>query len=373
MIYILTGNIRTGKTTALINWAADRTDVGGFVTPDSLNGRILKRLGREGLEPLEQDQPSTDVKIVKVGKFSFYQKAFDLGDQWIKEDLEDSRNKYIVIDEIGKLELQGKGWSKALRDILKHDWSDRNLILVVRESLLEEVQGRFDIHDASIVAKDWLTLDVRFTNELAAIVLAAGESRRLGKSKQLLKLDGQELLLRTVNKLLELNKRETGNTYEIPLGVVTGHQQAQIKKLLQARDCEFVHNPDYQEGMATSLLSGLDWAEKLPKNRAVLICLSDQPLISRSHYMTLINAHKANPEKIITTSYADTLGAPTVFPRRFYPLLRAKAGSTGAKKIIMDHIDEVISIRHEPAQYDVDTMEDLERVLNLWNIGKHGK
>lgn len=162
-IYLLTGPIRSGKTTALQRWADSLSGVGGFLTPDGFNGqRILQDLRTGKRHPFEaklSDLSNQEEKLVEVGRFHFYEAGFRQGKLLMQ--LKDSeRPLWTLIDEVGKLELRDAGWMPELETLIdgyRNASLHGNLLLVVRDSLLKEVIRKFSLDTATI----WTPRDLK--------------------------------------------------------------------------------------------------------------------------------------------------------------------------------------------------------------------
>lgn len=150
-IYILTGAVQSGKTTALMQWAAERERIGGFLSPVVEGLRRLFTLRDRQLRPFQALEEEGD--LVVVGKFRFYASAFELGRQTLLADSQAGLD-WLVIDEIGKLELAGRGFEPAAGQVIRRFQEEEGkcrLLLVVRDYLLEEVVGRYGLGEFSMV------------------------------------------------------------------------------------------------------------------------------------------------------------------------------------------------------------------------------
>ena len=147
MIYILSGPIRSGKTSALLDWAS-QADVEGVLTPDGLGSRYFKDLTTKTTYHMEA--VGTEYSIA-VGKFKFSKDSFEKAE---KSLLQTPMSKYKVIDEIGKLEVKGEGFHDVLVEILEHQLYREHLVLVVREELLQVAQEKFGLVDAEVISKE---------------------------------------------------------------------------------------------------------------------------------------------------------------------------------------------------------------------------
>lgn len=144
-IFLLSGPIRSGKTTKLLNWVAKRNDVGGILTPD-LNGlRILIDISQQKQYAFQVNDEHENV--VQIGRFYFSSDAFQTGRNIIARERQ-SPKSWLVIDEVGPLELQGQGFEPEISitvNFLKQQNPAKNLLLVVRQNLLDQVLRHFKI------------------------------------------------------------------------------------------------------------------------------------------------------------------------------------------------------------------------------------
>lgn len=149
--FIITSPIQTGKSTAIQNWAVGRSDVGGFLSPiDHHSGlRILTRIST--IETLDFELNKATDTSIHIGRFIFESQAFRESSLWLLDDLRRADFRYIVLDEVGKLELQGQGYDALVKDALEQCDSKKELIFVVRDSLLEEVIEKYDLQNATII------------------------------------------------------------------------------------------------------------------------------------------------------------------------------------------------------------------------------
>ena len=186
---------------------------------------------------------------------------------------------------------------------------------------------------------------------IAALVLAAGRSSRMaGDNKLLQQVDGIPLVLRAVNAALA--SRASSVT------VVTGHAAEQIEAILAGRKFTLVHNPDYADGMASSLCRGID---VLPADAAgVVVLLADMPLINASHIDALIEQFIARPAIVVPVKDGRR-GNPVLWPRSFFTEISALQGDQGARPLLTRHADSITNLEmaSEAIFADVDTPEML--------------
>ncbi len=181
---------------------------------------------------------------------------------------------------------------------------------------------------------------------ILGLVLAAGESSRLGQKKQLVRYQGEYLLARTIKQL---------ETLLPTVHVVLGASHANIQQQIHIEHP--IINPDWPLGMGHSLATGI---QHLPPCDAVLIALCDQYLIPDSHYQALVQAAHKHSNRIIATEH-QSVGVPAVFPQQQFNALIELTGQQGAKSIIKQHNN--LTIACPEAAFDVDTPEDLSKHL----------
>ncbi len=158
---------------------------------------------------------------------------------------------------------------------------------------------------------------------IATIILAAGSSSRLGEPKQLLTNNGKTLVRQITETALSL---QTG-----PVIVVLGANQARIQAELADLPIQLVHNPDWQEGMASSLKAGLNG---LPATSidAFLVLLTDQPFVTPTLLQELIDTRQKTNRGIVACQYgeADFLGVPALFASRYRAAFMKYIGRCGS-------------------------------------------
>ena len=192
----------------------------------------------------------------------------------------------------------------------------------------------------------------------AAIVLAAGASTRLGQPKQLLQMNGESLLHRTI-RLAE----EGGCA---PIFVVLGFEAELMQREIADLDVRVVINPKWQSGMGSSLRSGMEVLmreSQLPQK--VVLLLSDQPMLSSEIFLSLVKKSAETDSLIVASSYTDRLGVPAVFRKQLYPDLQKVEGDKGAREVIQRYRDQTASIDFPKGAIDIDTVQDLELLKTI--------
>ena len=193
-------------------------------------------------------------------------------------------------------------------------------------------------------------------NTVAAIVLAAGASRRLGQPKQLLTLDGETLLARSL--------RLANEAGAAPVLVVLGANSELIGSAIPVGSATLVMNENWQQGIASSIHAGLKALDPAASDvRGVLILACDQPRLSAEHLCELIQSFAGQCEtSIVASTYAGVHGIPAVFPREALPHLLALSGDKGARALLMQPPCPLIALAFEGGEVDIDRPDDLEQL-----------
>ncbi len=200
---------------------------------------------------------------------------------------------------------------------------------------------------------------------IPAIVLAAGKSSRMGRTKALLPIgpSGETFLTRIVRVLRE------GGVESIV--VVIGGDAAAVRASLPREDAAIsaVENPRYEEGQLSSLLVGLAAVEqRFDDVDAVMVTLVDLPLISATTVRAVLDAYRAKPgAPIVRPRRGDRHGHPAIFSQSIFGELRRADPSLGAKPVVHAHAAEEVNVDvdDDGAFIDVDTPEDYDRFVRL--------
>ena len=198
---------------------------------------------------------------------------------------------------------------------------------------------------------------------ISAVILAAGESRRMGKqNKLLLRLGGETLLVKLVTSVCA---SDVGQVL-----VVIGHEAEKIRNELNDFSLNFVYNPNFSEGMTTSIKSGV---KEIPKDcDGLLICLADMPFINTSEINKLIHAYVQNRVKgeslIVVPVFKGQRGNPVLFSKEFQNDILKHKNKSGCKEVIMNNTESVMEIEmdDENILVDVDTLEDFQIVSDAF-------
>ena len=191
------------------------------------------------------------------------------------------------------------------------------------------------------------------SRNVAAIVLAAGRSTRMGGPNKLLaELNGKRLV-RMVSEQALASKASS-------VIVVTGHQRAEVEAALAGLNVKFVHNPDFAAGLATSVKTGI--AAVPEAANGAIVCLGDMPLIDARLIDRLVDAFSPERGSLIAVPVAEgRRGNPVLWSRRFFPELMALDGDVGARHLIARHMEAVteVEVLGNSAFLDIDTPEML--------------
>jgi molybdenum cofactor cytidylyltransferase len=188
--------------------------------------------------------------------------------------------------------------------------------------------------------------------ELAAVVLAAGSSSRLGEPKQLVELEGEKLIARVVRLAFEAGAE--------PVVVVLGDRAELIAAVISHFPVTIVRNEQWQTGMGSSLRAGirkLTELNPLPQNALVLVC--DQPMLDLKLLQTLAATHLHGDSAVTAARYAETLGVPAIFRSELYVELTEVDGDRGARSVVQRHHDRASAVSFAGGAVDIDLPQDL--------------
>ena len=189
---------------------------------------------------------------------------------------------------------------------------------------------------------------------VALLLLAAGASTRKGRPKQLLPYRGRTLL------------RHAAETAVVagcaPIVLVTGALHDELLAEIVGLPILAVHNPDWETGMASSIRAGLA-AVAAAAPRAVLVMLTDQPLVTPELLRQLIVQQQATQAPIVAAAYGETLGVPAIFDKSLLPELLKLQGAQGAGRLIARLGAAVGQVAFPAGLLDVDTPAQYKALL----------
>lgn len=196
---------------------------------------------------------------------------------------------------------------------------------------------------------------------ITAIVLAAGASTRMGVPKLLLPLKGKSILRHVTETALT-------STCDAVVVVLGAHAE-QLRGEVEGTGASIVINPDWQEGLSTSIRAGVEAASSLSEDlEAVLLLLADQPLVSVETIDRLIQTFRATGKAMIASAYSGTMGPPILFARPLFIELLTLEGDKGAKDVLARYPEQVVTVPAPEAAVDIDTIEDYRRAIDSGEI-----
>ncbi|MBI3699742.1 MAG: NTP transferase domain-containing protein [Afipia sp.] len=196
---------------------------------------------------------------------------------------------------------------------------------------------------------------------VAAVILAAGRSTRMGGPNKLFaELNGK--------KLVRIVAEQALASKASPVIVVTGHQTTDVAAALKGLDVKFVDNPQFTDGLATSVKAGI--AAVPESSDGAIICLGDMPLIDAKLIDRLAESFAPDCGSLIVVPVAGgRRGNPVLWSRRFFPELMTLDGDIGARHLIAQHVEAVaeVEVEGKSAFLDIDTPEMLADIFGRWN------
>jgi molybdenum cofactor cytidylyltransferase len=194
------------------------------------------------------------------------------------------------------------------------------------------------------------------SNIVTAIILAAGSSSRMGRSKQLLPVGGQALLRRVTSVSVESHVAHTL--------VVLGHNEMEHQRVIRDLPvAKFIHSK-WEKGIGSSLKSGLQFIlEFFPDTQSILVMVSDQPYIDKIHINRLIEGLHSSEHSIAASAYSGTLGVPALFDQSHVKELLTLDDDAGAKSVIEKNLHEVTPVEFMQGSIDLDTEEDYKTYM----------
>lgn len=186
---------------------------------------------------------------------------------------------------------------------------------------------------------------------VAAVVLAAGSSARMGRNKLLLELGGEALVRRAVRAAVG------GGVDEVV--VVLGHQEPEVRAELLGLPCTFVLNPDHAEGAGTSVRTGV--RQVAADTDAIVVMLADMPFVTAEMIATLAQRYRDTRPPLVASHYGDVQAPPTLYDRALFEELLNIPGERCAKQVVRRHESEAVVVAWpESALRDIDLPADYE-------------
>ena len=190
----------------------------------------------------------------------------------------------------------------------------------------------------------------------AIIILAAGASSRLGRPKQLLIYQGKTLIQHVIS-VAEKSKAD-----EIILVLGSDHELISKETAIGKKTSAIV-NDKWKGGMASTITIGLNFLRQNFNADFAIIAVCDQPFIDTALLNELMDKHVETSKPIVACRYENTLGTPVLFHKNLFGQLLTLSGDEGAKKLIMQHVNDVETIPFPLGGIDIDTNEQYTALM----------
>jgi len=189
------------------------------------------------------------------------------------------------------------------------------------------------------------------------IILAAGNSSRLGRPKQLLSYNGKSLICNIVNAAL--------GTKSNLIVVVTGCFADEVAQNLHEKKVDLVYNENWAEGMGSGIVVGLKKLIQLkPEIQNVILTVCDQPFVTSDFLSKLLSDKNKSKKTIVSSAYAGTFGTPVLFDKTHFQALLSLKGTEGAKKLLEQLKEDMVSVPFRKGSLDIDTEADYIQLIN---------
>jgi len=187
--------------------------------------------------------------------------------------------------------------------------------------------------------------------EMAIVILAAGAGTRMGKIKQLLPGSKHSILEEAIEKVLKL---KSPNVF-----VVLGAHYETIEPSIKHLPIHIIYHKAWQNGLGSSIAYGTKYIMECTKEvRAILYVLTDQPLVDEKYYNTLLNIYLKSKKGIVSSNYNSKPGVPAIFAKKYFKDLTELKGDVGAKKLMMENLQDLELLEEKPNLLDIDSPED---------------
>ncbi|MEX2231232.1 MAG: nucleotidyltransferase family protein [Cyclobacteriaceae bacterium] len=190
-----------------------------------------------------------------------------------------------------------------------------------------------------------------------AIILAAGSSSRMGQSKQMLDINGEKLLVKTIQTVLQAGISK--------VAVVLGSDEDRHRQMLKGLPVDIVNNLHWKNGMGGSIKAGLlHLTSKYPLLEVVIVSVCDQPLLTSENISALISKYQQTKKPVVASRYSNMPGVPVLFHKSYFEKLTTLPDDQGARKIILQNPLDAAEVEFYGGEVDLDTKEDYENFLD---------
>jgi len=191
---------------------------------------------------------------------------------------------------------------------------------------------------------------------IAAVVLAAGASSRMGKPKLTLPVSGEPML----GKTLDIYRRALVDR----VVVVLGANAAKLREEVKFEKETVILNPLFRNGMSGSLKLGLKAVEK--EADAMIVALGDQPYVSPDTINTMIEVYSRTNASVVIPTYRGIRGNPVLFDKSVFPEIKRIKGDKGAKSVVERHSESLreVAVEDSGVLFDIDTPSDYSKATS---------
>jgi molybdopterin-guanine dinucleotide biosynthesis protein A/nucleoside-triphosphatase THEP1 len=271
-IYILSGPVRCGKSTSLMNFVANTPNCFGFITPDYFSKKVFFDIYSKTYQPFEVSDTDADDQqntLVSIGKFCFRQAVFDFGNQ-LAGHIPDA-TEWFIVDEIGPLEISQKlGFHELVKKILlltRNHATNMNIVFVVRESLIEAFIGTYSIDHYKLVNPAYFNPpiyhNVKHFENTVGLILSGGKSKRMGIPKH-------TLIYKTKNQLSQLLEIAQSVFNTVCIGV---NHSSQVDPIYTPYLVEDIN--------ANGPIAGILAAHQKYPSKNIMVMAIDYPLVNK--------------------------------------------------------------------------------------------
>lgn len=191
------------------------------------------------------------------------------------------------------------------------------------------------------------------TGAIAGILLAAGTSSRMGSNKMLFELEGESVLRGAARRAL------AGGLS--PLVVVLGHEAERAQRELAGLPCQVVINPDYEQGINSSLKTGVSAVPA--EARGAVVMLADMPFVTPEMLAGLVARYRSSEAPLVISDYEGVNAPPMLYDRSLFSELLAMTGEGCGRQVVKRHRDEAeVLAWPASALTDLDVPDDYTRV-----------
>ncbi|MBC7775041.1 MAG: nucleotidyltransferase family protein [Phycisphaerae bacterium] len=194
-------------------------------------------------------------------------------------------------------------------------------------------------------------------NNTGIVILAAGRSSRFGSIKQLLPFNHKTLLQHTIDEAVASGAA--------PIIVVTGAHAKEVSASISDHKVEIVFNEHWEQGKGSGIVAGVQKIITLNIDiQKIILAVCDQPFVMASLFIQLCQTQKESAMNMVASAYADTIGTPVLFTRKYFDHLLGLKNEEGAKKILMTYGEDVATVDFPQGNIDIDTKADYKTFLS---------